>query len=81
MATTCSESVVVGTRRDGSPIETACGKWWAGERMFCSSCESAYLEKYPQGWVGYPGDVCRHGRYVGGCGIDHICPQCEYGDD
>lgn len=22
---------------------------------------------------------CEHGRYVGGCGIDWICPYCEEG--
>lgn len=38
------------------------------------------LKQYPQGWRYYPGDVCRHGMYVGGCGIDWICGYCENGE-
>ena len=26
----------------------------------------------------YP--YCPHGKYVGGCGIDHLCHYCELGD-
>jgi hypothetical protein len=26
-------------------------------------------------------NYCRHGVYVGGCGIDWMCPACEFGDD
>lgn len=25
-------------------------------------------------WDGY----CEHGVYVGGCGIDWMCPECEW---
>ena len=40
--------------------------------------EMARLEKmYPQGWSYYPGDTCQHGVYVGGCGVDWMCIQCE----
>ena len=35
---------------------------------------------YPQGWRHYPGDTCRHGVYVGGCGADLMCGACESGD-
>jgi hypothetical protein len=38
-----------------------------------------YREEYPQGWQSYPGDICPHGRYVGGVGIDHMCGFCEMG--
>ena len=24
---------------------------------------------------------CKHGVYVGGCGIDYMCGACELGDD
>lgn len=24
---------------------------------------------------------CKHGVYVGGCGIDWMCGECEFGDD
>lgn len=27
----------------------------------------------------YDGDFCEHGKYVGGCGIDHMCDWCESG--
>lgn len=79
MAENCIGKAIVGTRRDGSPIEVECGRWWGGERVYCTNCEDRLAELYPQGWVGYPGDVCQHGVYVGGCGIDHICPACEDG--
>ena len=26
-------------------------------------------------------DYCKHGTYVGGCGIDYMCPRCENNDD
>lgn len=26
-------------------------------------------------------DYCKHGRYVGGCGIDWMCHRCEMGDE
>ncbi|MHC4752305.1 MAG: hypothetical protein ACYTFW_20825 [Planctomycetota bacterium] len=81
MANTCAAKVAVGLRRDGTHIEQDCGRWWGGERVFCDDCQSHYLTLYPQGWRGYPGDVCQHGMYVGGCGVDHICPACEGGWD
>lgn len=79
MANTCSAKVEVMVRRDGSTVGVDCGGWWAGEKRFCTDCYRAYLERYPQGWTAYPGDTCIHGKYVGGCGIDHICPECEMG--
>ena len=43
--------------------------------------EAAEMEaKYPQGWRHYPGDTCKHGVYVGGCGADLMCGACESGD-
>lgn len=27
----------------------------------------------------YP--YCVHGKYVGGCGVDHMCGACEMGDE
>ena len=37
-------------------------------------------KRYPQGWNYYPGDVCPHGKYVGGSGIDRMCGYCEMGE-
>lgn len=79
MDETCKAKVVVMVRRDGTPVEQDCGKWWAGERQYCPTCLERHFEDYPQGWRGYPGDTCRHGTYVGGCGVDHICGPCEVG--
>jgi len=45
----------------------------------CDACHPLYERVYPQGWSYYPGDVCEHGRYVGGCGADYMCPACEGG--
>jgi hypothetical protein len=45
----------------------------------CELCEPLYEKLYPQGWHYYPGDVCIHGVYVGGCGVDYMCAACEGG--
>lgn len=76
----CERMVVAMTRRDGSDVEVACGSYWGGEKLFCENCLRKFERQYPQGWVGYPGDVCKHGTYVGGCGVDHLCHACEMGD-
>lgn len=47
----------------------------------CDNCYEWYSAFYPQGWVSYPGDTCKHGTYVGGCGIDYMCNACEAWDD
>jgi hypothetical protein len=81
MDNTCTDLAEVGVRRDGSPIEVECGRWWGGRKAYCTNCEKSLMEQYPQGWIGYPGDKCRHGTYVGGCGVDLICGACEIGYD
>jgi len=48
-------------------------------RLRCLN-ECALEAKYPQGWRDYPGDICGHGVYVGGCGVDHMCFKCEEGE-
>jgi len=47
----------------------------------CDECRPLFSLLYPQGWSTYPGDVCEHGTYVGGCGVDWLCGPCEFGDD
>lgn len=56
-----------------------CGDWYMGELLLCPACKSQAKLDYPQGWQGYPGDVCQHGRYTGGIGPDLICGDCESG--
>ena len=41
--------------------------------------EATLKKRFPLGWKYYPGDVCRHGIYVGG-GYDCACPACELGE-
>jgi hypothetical protein len=61
---------------------TLCGSWVTGEgKTYCTPHEAEMNQRYPQGWRYYPGDVCRHGKYVGGCGVDLMCGACEMGDD
>jgi len=60
-----------------SITEYPCGKWVGGEKRYCDECLEKLQKQYPQGWTGYAGDTCKHGVYVGGCGIDYMCPQCE----
>lgn len=77
----CKNKVIVGYRRsDGTPIEVKCGTYYAGVQEFCETCLKKYEKKFPQGWKYYPGDVCKHGNYVGGCGADYMCFRCENGE-
>jgi len=46
----------------------------------CETCYGRYQQRYPQGWSSYPGDICKHGVYVGGMMRDYLCPDCEIGD-
>ena len=54
-----------------------CGEWAEGIKQLCDKCHKQAEEAYPQGWRYYPGDLCKHGKYVGGSGIDHMCGYCE----
>lgn len=62
-------------------ITVKCGSWWSGEQKFCETHEQEFAKRYPQGWRGYPGDICKHGVYVGGSGADYMCGRCEMGWD
>lgn len=62
----------------GEPFEHPCGKWRACRgSVYCERCHRLMELTYPQGWRYYPGDTCRHGVYVGGCGADLMCGRCE----
>lgn len=63
----------------GSPVQ--CGKFIYGGAVLCDDCTEKYREQYPQGWRYYPGDLCPHGVYTGGCGVDWMCGRCESGED
>lgn len=58
-----------------------CGRTQGGYEQLCDACEHAARKRYPQGWRYYAGDMCRHGAYVGGSGIDWMCGACESGED
>ena len=78
----CEERVEVGARRDGSPILTRCGNTAPdGSVAYCDVCEAKLEKRYPQGWVHTPGDLCKHGTYVGDSwGADYMCLYCEMGE-
>lgn len=57
-------------------LKKKCGGFW-GRKLLCDTCERKAEKQYPQGWRYYPGDVCKHGVYTGGSGIDWICGRCE----
>ena len=44
---------------------------------YCNNCREWWSYCYPQGWSYYAGDICEHGVYTGGCGIDWMCFRCE----
>lgn len=64
----------------GPDREVMCGAWRDGGTVLCDPCEKEAGERYPQGWQSYPGDVCPHGTYTGGSGIDWMCHYCESGE-
>ena len=73
----CNERVVVNWLENGKPNLRQCGTYYSGEMVLCEKHEAQAHERYPQGWDYYPGDVCKHGTYVGGCGADYMCGRCE----
>lgn len=77
----CEETVLLMVRKDGTDVIAECGHWWGGTQQFCSPCEKQIAKEYPQGYRGYPGDICKHGTYVGGSGRDLMCGLCEMGED
>ncbi len=61
-------------------VYVPCGEWFNGGNVFCAEHLELLRRDYPQGWQSYPGDVCRHGKYTGGVGVDLMCGPCEQGD-
>lgn len=52
-----------------------------GGTLLCGFHEKWLKEQYPQGWRHTPGDLCKHGTYVGDAGgPDYLCGKCEMGD-
>lgn len=76
----CTNTVTLMWRRNGTPVTGKCGTWH-GDQVLCNTCEDRNKARYPQGWQSYPGDTCKHGVYVGGCGVDYMCGRCEFGED
>jgi len=79
----CTNKVTVGYDwRKDKPIEVTCGSTDPdGNLALCDTCITKYQKRYPQGWRYTPGDVCRHGTYIGdSCGADIMCGACESGE-
>jgi hypothetical protein len=71
-----TDDLNVNHYREGTPLR--CGEWGPnGGREYCDRHNAELTRRYPQGWQAYPGDTCEHGRYIGGCGPDYMCPECE----
>ena len=52
-----------------------------GRTLICEECLGKLEKQYPQGWINHPGDVCKHGNYVGDPGgQDYLCYLCEDGE-
>jgi len=67
---------IIGDRN----VAVMCRDYQAGEQQLCDYHARVAEIEYPQGWRGYPGDICRHGMYTGGSGVDWMCGPCEMGD-
>jgi len=63
----------------GADVMVKCGTTYATHYNYCKPCLERYEETYPQGWRYYAGDVCVHGTYTGGVGVDWMCGACEGG--
>lgn len=63
-------------------VKTRCGSTGQhGEMLLCDGCTKMAEALYPQGWRDVPGDICKHGTYVGDAGgPDYMCGACESGD-
>lgn len=49
-----------------------------GDQLLCADCLQEAEKMYPQGWEVTPGDICKHGVYVGDeFGPDYMCIYCE----
>jgi len=81
--TRCEHTVQTGFNYyTGRVIYTPCGMTGPdGETALCESCEKKLVKRYPQGWRDTPGDICKHGNYVGSAGgPDFMCGYCENGE-
>ena len=65
----------------GKEIWRECHSSYCGDTVLCDKCQKRYEKLYPQGWYYHPGDICKHGKYVGGCGADYMCGYCESGEE
>ncbi len=63
-------------------VKSRCGSTGThGQQLICDECEARMEKQYPQGWRDVPGDICKHGNYVGDAGgPDYICGRCEDGE-
>jgi hypothetical protein len=62
-------------------VRTRCGSTGInGQELLCDECTERLKQRYPQGWMDTPGDLCEHGHYVGTPGgPDYMCGECEDG--
>jgi hypothetical protein len=69
----------VPTRYTSKEVPAKCGQTsYNGGIVLCDACERKLHARYPQGWRETPGDLCKHGTYVGDAyGPDYMCGQCE----
>ena len=53
-------------------------QYWSDSQLdeAIATVEKKLEKQYPQGWRYYPGDICKHGTYVGG-DYDCACARCE----
>lgn len=68
---------------DYKEIKLSCGSTDIhGGTLFCEECFERLAKQYPQGWISCPGDLCKHGNYVGDAyGPDYLCALCEDGEE
>ncbi len=80
----CENKVSVFVPRGYSykEIKMPCGSTSIdGGVNLCDTCLEKLNKQYPQGWRDVPGDICKHGNYIGDAGgPDYLCGQCESGE-
>ena len=76
----CDKKVVMYIRNqddlNATEVTFTCGDYTSVGLAQCDECKAKADADYPQGWVHYPGDKCKHGIYIGG-DRDCTCYKCE----
>lgn len=73
-------TIYIGHERDSTNLWEFVQRDFKDRNGYCAGHSGAEGEPGIDTCVN-PHDHCKHGTYVGGCGVDWMCHACEMGDD